>query len=106
MSDWEKLQEGIKKGFYLRNLYELAELCRKLGPETETPLVLFTFRGIFLDLASKWEGTPLEVEKEKEVSSVLMDPMLKIITLMEEGEPLEGVFVRLNELVGRYLNAA
>jgi len=102
MSDWEKLKEGINKGFYLRNLYELAELCRKIGPKTKIPLVLFTFRGIFLGLSSKWEGNPLEVEEEKEVRLALINPMLEIITLMEGIEQPGEIFVKLNELVIRY----
>jgi len=99
----QKLREGLKKGFYLDNLYELARICRSMALDTTSPAPFFIMEYIFLDIVQHWEGKPLLVEDAKLVEAKIMEALEGLIEGLVADAPSEEVFSLLNRIVSDYL---
>jgi len=105
LTNLQELQERLKKGFYLDNLYEMARICRNLALDTASPAPLFVMRNIFLDIARHWEDKPLLVEDAKLVEEKMTEPLVDLVEGIEAATSSEEVLNLLNRVVSAYLIA-
>jgi hypothetical protein len=86
----------------VENLYEMADLCKKLALDAAYPAPFFVMQLIFLDVAGNWEDGLLTVEQAESAQSKLLKPLQALIEATE-GATEEEIFSHLNEVVGVYL---
>lgn len=95
----------LDRGFNVRNLYAMATICRETARDTAHPLPYFVLRHLFLDIAQKWEGIPLNAEEAEHLQDRLtghIRDLLKAISV--EAGPPETCRI-LDALVSEYLSA-
>lgn len=75
MTDLTLLENMLKKGLYVNNLYDMAHLCGKAKRKSNT-IVFDVLEGIFYDLAHNWDDRPLPESEVEFVELKLLEPLL------------------------------
>lgn len=103
MPNLQELQERLRKGFYIDNLYDMVRLCRSLALDTINPAPFFVMEKVFFGVADYWDDRPLTVEEAQEVQSKMMRPLQELIRGIEDNAPSGEMFALLNGVVSAYL---
>lgn len=99
----QQLREKLAQGFYIKNLYEMARLCKDLALDTDNPAPYFVMWHIFSETARCWEDKPLPVEDAKFVENEMAKPIGDIIDAIEENASGEQMNLLLDKAVSSYL---
>lgn len=99
----QQLGKKLERGFYVDNLYEMAQLCRDLALDATNPTPFFVMEHIFLGIAKDWEDRPLTVEEAKFVESGMIKSLEELIEGIEKSALPEEVFKLLNRAISAYL---
>lgn len=99
----EQLKQSLQNEFYVDNLFGLADICRKLALECNTPTPFFVMGQIFSNIAQNWDDKPLSVEFAAKIKSELMTPINHIIKIIELEGSEQQIFYWVNNLIVSYL---
>ena len=99
----QQLREKLKQGFYVKNLYEMARLCKDLALESKSPAPFYVMQHIFSDIARYWEDKPVIVEEAKLVEVEVIKHIRSLIDAIETNAPGKQISKLLNNLVSSYL---
>lgn len=103
MESLQQLREMLKQEFYVRNLYDMAQLCRSLALDTSHPALFLMLDFMFGDIARHWADRPLTVEEASSFEARLRQPLEELLDATEAGSSGEHLLQLLNELASAYL---
>lgn len=103
MANLHQLKEKLKQGFYLNNLYEMANLCKDLALGVSSPVPFFVMQHIFLNIARYWEDKPIVVEEARLVELEIAKPLEDLISGIEANASNEQILNLLNRVTTAYL---
>ena len=92
------LKENLKKGFYLQNFHKMISLCWELARSAEEPLPYYFLKSVFADIAERWEGEPLPVDKATVTQSFLVPEISNLLTLVEKQASKDALFDAMNDI--------
>jgi len=99
----QKLREKLERGFYVKNLEEMALLCKDLALDSTSPTPFFVMLHIFSNIANYWDEKPLIVEEAKLVEAEMSKPLKDLIDGIEANVSSDQIVHLLNKAVSSYL---
>ena len=92
------LKGNLKKGLYPQNLYKMVVLCKELAESSELPLPYYFLKGVFADMAERWEGQALPADRATATQSLLAPEVNKLLELIEKRSSKEELFDVMNDI--------
>jgi len=99
----QKLREKLEQGFYVRNLADMASLCKGLALDSINPTPFFVMQRIFSDIANNWDEKPIIVEEVKLVEAEMVKPLKDLIDGLEANASNDHILQLLNKVISSYL---
>jgi hypothetical protein len=79
MTNLQKLISLVNKGFFAQNLSELIRACEQTLEAKENVLVVFTLKGLFLDLYDFYDNPPVTDVRAKVLTTGLRAKILELL---------------------------
>lgn len=79
MTNLQKLISLVNKGFFAKNLSELIRLCEQILEAKENVLVIFTLKGLFLDLYDFYDNPPVTDARAQVLTAGLTAKIIEIL---------------------------
>lgn len=99
----QQLQDRLEEGFYVDNLYVMANLCKTLALDSDYPVPFFIVQQVLLEIARDWEDRPLPVDEAKSVESKMMGSFTHLIRAIRLNASKETIYNILDDIVTAYL---
>jgi len=103
MTDLTLLENMLKEGLYVNNLYDMARLCGKAKRKSST-VVFDVLEGIFYDLAHTWDERPLPKSEVEFVESKLLNSLLQVVERVNTGSTEKETLQLLTDIILRYVH--
>ena len=99
----QQLREKLEKGFCVKNLYEMARLCKDLALDNDNPAPFFIMQKIFSGIVNYWDNGPIDADEAKLVEIELRKSLGNLIEMLESKAKNEEITGMLNKVVSSYL---
>ena len=101
MTDLTLLENMLKKGLYINNLYEMARLCGIAKRKSNT-VVFDVLESIFYDLAHNWDERPLPKSEAEFIESKLLNSLLQVVEKVNTGSTEKEILQLLTNIILKY----
>jgi hypothetical protein len=98
-TELQLLKEKLDKGFFVRNLFEMAKICENLMKDNSTSPVFYILRSIFLDIAKDWDDRTLPVKKALEIENKLKITIRATLDELDTHKSRQALFESMVKLV-------